>query len=79
MRSRDAQPLLLPASAAFLPPCKAPLLLTQVLQVCVKAFRIGDLFPRRERCQMRQSYIHANAMRDSQQGPLHLCAETPFG
>ena len=35
MRPCHPQPLLLAPPAAFLPPRKAPLLLTQVLQVCV--------------------------------------------
>src|SRR5882724_36298 len=77
MRPCHPQPLLLTASAAFLPPCKTPLLLTQVLQACVIGFRIGDFLPRRESGQMRQTQVHAHhAMRDSHPGRLHLCAET---
>jgi hypothetical protein len=61
MRPRHAQPLLLPASAAFLPPCQTPLLLTQVLQACVIAFRIGDFLS----CRENASVLHPRPPRDA--------------
>ena len=75
MHPRHPQALFLAPPTPFLPSCKTPLLLTQVSQARVVAFRIRDLLAGRERRQIPKSQVNATTRCVIGSNEVGICAQ----